>query len=516
MRALLGTTRRFAWMVRFGVAMATLLGGMAEPKPAAAIGLISGLGGTRDYGENVLPANDDGSTGAIDITSVFGAGGINFFGTSYTTLYVNNNGNLTFSGPLATFTPFGVAGSSIPIIAAFFGDVDTRGAHVPADSNLVYYDLDTVNGVFTATWDLVGYFGAHADKLNNFQIRLIDQGFGNFDIEFRYQDLQWTTGDASGGSGGLGGTPARAGFSAGDMVNFSELSASGDQAAMLDLINQSNVGDPGRFVFEVFNGVPQICGNGLVQGFEECDDGNEDDGDGCSADCVVEACHVCTGEPSECEPELDGASCSDGAFCNGEETCQAGICEAGTAPCGLGCDEGSDGCISECPSEPLTCRSAAKTVLVFKNNDQDDDKDKLVWKWLKGEATTQNEFGDPTDATDYVLCLYEGTAPALIGQSVVQANATTWQALSAKGYKYKEPTGSQGGVQKVVLKGSATDKAKALVKGKGSGLPDPARPVGDPLRVQLINSRTGMCWGASYSGTQIGKNEPGLLKAKTP
>lgn len=33
--------------------------------------LISGLGGSAGFGENVLQANDDQSTGAINITSVF-------------------------------------------------------------------------------------------------------------------------------------------------------------------------------------------------------------------------------------------------------------------------------------------------------------------------------------------------------------------------------------------------------------------------------------------------------------
>ena len=507
--------RRTRALLQIGMPVAAALVAItATAGSATAIGLVSGLGGVRDYGEEVLAANDDGSTTAVDITPVFGASGINFFGTNYTALHVNNNGNFTFSGPLATYTPFGISGASIPIIAGFFGDVDTRGAHVPADANLVYYDLDSVNGVFTATWDLVGYFGSHTDKLNNFQIRLIDQGFGNFDIEFRYESLQWTTGDASGGSGGLGGSPARAGFSAGDGVNFAELAASGNEAAMLDLVNQSNVGDPGRFVFEVFNGVPQICGNGLIQGFEECDDDNNDNGDGCSADCVVEACYTCSGEPSVCTPAADGTSCSDGQYCNGAESCLAGSCQPGTAPCGLGCDEGGDSCVSECPAAPLSCRAAGKTVLVAKDSGNDD-KDKFVWKWLKGEATTQSQFGDPTDATDYVLCLYAGAASDLVGQSVVPGTSTAWKPISSRGYKFKNKSGNDG-VQKIVLKGSSTDKVKVLVKGKGAGLPDLARPIQDSLSVQLINSRNGLCWGASYTEAQLDKNDAVLLKGKTP
>ncbi|HZE14993.1 MAG TPA: VCBS domain-containing protein, partial [Mycobacterium sp.] len=46
--------------------------------------LVNNLGGTAGFGENVLAANDDGSTPAIDITSVFGSEGLNFFGTHFT------------------------------------------------------------------------------------------------------------------------------------------------------------------------------------------------------------------------------------------------------------------------------------------------------------------------------------------------------------------------------------------------------------------------------------------------
>ena len=51
----------------------------------------------------------------------------------------------------------------------------------------------------------------------------------------------------------------------------------------------------------------QKCGNGsLNQGSgvdwpEECDDGGNDDGDGCSKFCEIEDGYTCTGEPSVCQ-----------------------------------------------------------------------------------------------------------------------------------------------------------------------------------------------------------------------
>ena len=43
------------------------------------------------------------------------------------------------------------------------------------------------------------------------------------------------------------------------------------------------------------------CGDGLVQGLEECDDGALIDGDGCDSSCEIETFYNCTGEPSTCD-----------------------------------------------------------------------------------------------------------------------------------------------------------------------------------------------------------------------
>jgi hypothetical protein len=48
------------------------------------------------------------------------------------------------------------------------------------------------------------------------------------------------------------------------------------------------------------------------------------------------------------------------------------------------------------------CRQATKSKLNYKGN-TNDLKDKLKWKWVKGNATTQAEFGNPTTSADYEL-----------------------------------------------------------------------------------------------------------------
>ncbi|UVO26369.1 cadherin-like domain-containing protein [Bradyrhizobium arachidis] len=223
----------------------------------AGSGLISGLNGHSGYGTLALSAGDDNSSGAIDITSVFGTGGINFFGHAYTSLYVNNNGNITFNGPNSTFTPSQInAGFGNPIIAPFWADVDTRGA------GHVYYDLDPVDGVMTITWDHVGYYAGHTDRLNSFQVVLVNEGGGNFDIVYRYAGIEWTTGDASGGQ------PARAGYSAGDGSHYFELPASGNVSALLALpTTEGNTHVGGVDEFDVRNGEvgpPSLTTNGTI------------------------------------------------------------------------------------------------------------------------------------------------------------------------------------------------------------------------------------------------------------
>ena len=62
--------------------------------------------------------------------------------------------------------------------------------------------------------------------------------------------IQWTTGDASGGSGGFGGTPAQVGFNAGDGTRFAVVPES-RTGAIVNIDTTSNVGIPGQWMFQV-------------------------------------------------------------------------------------------------------------------------------------------------------------------------------------------------------------------------------------------------------------------------
>lgn len=232
------------------------LGATLLPPAAQAAEMVTGLGGTSGYGAVALGRNDDSSSGVIALGAGFPAG-IKLYSGTYTTLYINNNGNLTFRAPLGTYTPQPFPITNLPMLAAFWGDVDTRGGLADPAANNVYFSTASP-GKFIATWNKVGYYSGATNKLNTFQIVLTDRSEiaqGDFDIEYRYAQLEWTTGSASGGSNGLGGTPAQMGYDAGDGSNFYRHPGSGT-AGILDLTTTSNVGEPGVWRFEVRGGTP--------------------------------------------------------------------------------------------------------------------------------------------------------------------------------------------------------------------------------------------------------------------
>jgi hypothetical protein len=221
---------------------------------ANAASLLTGLGGESGFGQIALAPNDDRSSTRLDLPFA-----INFFGTTYNTFFANNNGNITFSAPLTEFTPAAFPIANQPLIAPWWADVDTRSRTglASATQNNVYVASPNASTA-VITWHDVGYFSNSNDKLNNFQLVLRDRsetGAGNFDFDFRYQQLQWTTGNASDGVNGLGGTPAQAGYDNGLGTNFYTLPGS-RTGSVLDLVNTSNVSEatPGLWSFAVRNG----------------------------------------------------------------------------------------------------------------------------------------------------------------------------------------------------------------------------------------------------------------------
>ncbi len=219
-----------------------------------------------------LAANDDGSTAQVPMGLT-----LNFFGTSYTKTWVNNNGNCSFASANGVYTPYTLtAALANPIISPLLCDVDTRAQGSPLvqyGTGVMAAGANTGRPVFIVNWLAVGYYAEKMDKRNSFQLLLIDRSDiapGDCDLEFNYGDgtygVGWETGEASGGRGGLGGVSAAAGYSggSGQYGTFLEFPGSRIPGSFLNNSFQTglihNTGSPdgikGRYLFPIRGGIP--------------------------------------------------------------------------------------------------------------------------------------------------------------------------------------------------------------------------------------------------------------------
>ena len=177
---------------------------------------VNGSGGSGGAG---LPPDyrvDDWSTDTITLPFSFC-----YYNTSVNNIFINSNGNISIGSPYSTFTATAFPNALNEMIAPLWQDVDTRNP----TSGLVYYKL--TNQYLIVQWDSVGYFNMLADKLNSYQL-IITNGVNEIiprgnNVSFCYRDMQWTTGGASGGTNGFGGTPATAGVNKGDGIHYLQL-----------------------------------------------------------------------------------------------------------------------------------------------------------------------------------------------------------------------------------------------------------------------------------------------------
>jgi hypothetical protein len=254
LRSYVGAPTSSAGTCSYTTTDVTCAGGCSAGMCTGGTTLLRGLGGPAGFGTGTLVVSDDGSSAAIPITTPFPAG-LNFYGVTHTSVFVNNNGNVSLGAALSTFTPM-FPRTGTPVLAPWWGDVDTRGDMRPTRNNVHWF---TDASRLIVTWHRVGYYAMHNDLENSFQMiitRASGPGTapGDFDVELRYEQCQWTTGDASSGMGGLGGTPAAAGFDSGTGPHLA-LPGSGT-AAVLDLCTGSNVGSPGLRRYRFRGGVP--------------------------------------------------------------------------------------------------------------------------------------------------------------------------------------------------------------------------------------------------------------------
>ncbi|MGI9430780.1 MAG: myxococcus cysteine-rich repeat containing protein, partial [Myxococcota bacterium] len=176
-----------------------------------------------------------------------------------------------------------------------------------------------------------------------------------------------------------------------------------------------------------------ICGDGVVNSGEQCDDGNTVSGDGCSALCQDEAV--------------------------------VDLCA---------------------PAPLLDCSEAAKGSLSIVEKKLGNEKWKLGLKGFSTE-TTAASFGDPVSGgTAYATCIYDGSDALVTGAVVERAGQTCgpkskpcWKAKGNKGWNYKDSDAGAQGVRKLALQSGTAGKGKlALQAGNKAKKSQASLPVG--------------------------------------
>jgi len=136
--------------------------GLAAIAPAQA-SLYTSTYGTQLSG----PSNcDDCYAGPIAFT---GAGqSVNFFGNTYSAVYVGSNGYITFGSGQSSFSTQALDVQTVaPMIAAFYTDLDSRSD----DASNVYVNTDT-QGQIVVTWENMGHYSGDYSVRSTFQILL--------------------------------------------------------------------------------------------------------------------------------------------------------------------------------------------------------------------------------------------------------------------------------------------------------------------------------------------------------
>lgn len=232
-------------------------------------------------------------------------------------------------------------------------------------------------------------------------------------------------------------------------------------------------------------------------------DGNPcDDTNPCT---TSDACQsgACVGTPVG-----NGTTCNDGNACTGPDTCQSGVCNTANLPNGTPCDD-ADPC-----SRPDTCQAGAcggvspalgcKTAVtgaavLTVDNRAPDKRDRLVWVFHKGTATTLAELGNPTTSTPYTLCLYDnvGGVPQRRLTKTIPPGPR-WKAFT-KGFRFRDQTFANGGIQSITVTEGVAGRAGIQVRGKGQPLTLPGLPFAKQPNViiQLLNEST--CWSSTHS-----------------
>lgn len=220
------------------------------------------------------------------------------------------------------------------------------------------------------------------------------------------------------------------------------------------------------------DGLSVLCGDGVVDPPETCDDGNTAVGDGCDNACMIEP-----------------------------------VCPVGFL---------------------VGCIAAEKASVAVIEKKPGKEKLKVSLKKLQ-EATTPADFGNPVvgDVTRYDVCLYDSEGMVAGELTVDRAGdlcgskqKPCFKAKSTKGFSYKDPDAAASGVKKLTLGSGDAGKGKLkLQAGNNAKKQQDRLPTGIATRLQnqpsallQVLTNDGSCFEAVLG--DVKKNDGVQFKAK--
>ena len=130
-----------------------------------------------------------------------------------------------------------------------------------------------------------------------------------------------------------------------------------------------------------------VCGNGIRQGAEGCDDGNTVSWDGCSATCTVEV-PVCGNGHRQGTEACDDGNTVSGDGCSSACTVEVAVCGNGVRQGAEGCDDGNtvswDGCSATCAVEVPVCGNGHR-----QGTEACDDGNTVAWDGCSATCTVE-------------------------------------------------------------------------------------------------------------------------------
>jgi cysteine-rich repeat protein len=271
--------------------------------------------------------------------------------------------------------------------------------------------------------------------------------------------------------------------------------------------------------------LPGSCGDGNLDSDEQCDDGNQQDGDCCSATCTNEGA---------------GNSCSTGNVCDGEAQCDgSGTCQPKTTPVFKAnsiCETTSCSKIlgvQHQANPAIGCLPFDHAKLVI--NELRPGHESLTLDMRDGPHVDLTAFGDPTNGSEeYTVCVYRvDDNGALAGQLDLNVSGDTkcgkkncWQKRKSLIYHYRDKDFSHSGIGSMKLHAGPEGRSRMVLHGRNNArkhqtsLPTGGLGIAQGLdgsfegaRVQIRRNDDASCFEANISS--VARSGPSFFKAKS-